>query len=145
MSKIFDLIKKNKKIVLYVFAGVLTTIVDFVSYYIFARVVGMGVVPSTIISWALSVLFAFFVNKLFVFESKSFEFVIFIKELASFVLARTLTGLLDVGIMYLFVDVLEFNDMVMKILSTIVVTILNYVISELIVFRKKKEKNEEVF
>ncbi len=144
MSKFFDFIKKNKKIILYVFAGVLTTIVDFVSYCIFARVVGIGVVPSTIIAWALSVLFAFFVNKLFVFESKSFEFGFFVKELFSFVLARTLTGLLDVGIMYLFVDVLEFNDMVMKILSTIVVMILNYVISELIVFRKKREKNEEI-
>ncbi len=145
MSKIFDLIKKNKKIILYVIAGVLTTIVNFVTYYIFARVLEIGVVPSTAIAWALSVLFAFFANKLFVFESKSFEFVILAKELLSFVLARTLTGLLDVGIMYLSVDVLEFNDMVMKIISNIVIMILNYVVSELIVFRKKKDKNEEIF
>ena len=62
----------------------------------------------------------------------------FLKQLFGFFSMRILTGALDVFIMILFVDVLEFNDMLIKVLSNILVIILNYIFSKFLVFKKAK-------
>ena len=86
------------------------------------------------------VIFAFFTNKFIVFEAKQKKG--FWVELGSFVLARVVTGVLDMLIMLVFVDYLHLNDLVIKIVSNIVVIILNYVFSKFIIFRKKKQGEE---
>lgn len=141
MAKLIELFKRYKEIILYLIIGGLTTVINIVVYWVCATPLAIGTVASNIIAWVVSVLFAYFTNKIFVFESKSFAPSVFFKELFLFVLARVGTGALDTGIMYLFVDVLCLNDyeMWIKIGSNVLVIVLNYVLSKLIVFRKKRQ------
>lgn len=138
MKYIIAFLKKYKEIILYLIVGGLTTLINVVSYWIFAHPVLLNTVISTVLAWFVSVLFAFFANKIVVFESKSYEKRIFVKEMLLFFVSRAATGALDVAIMYIFVDLLLFNDLVMKIISNIVIIILNYIISKFLVFGKKK-------
>ena len=82
-------------------------------------------------------LFAYITNRKYVFESKAIGFSTIIKETANFFFCRLATGLLDLAIMVVFVDLLHFNGMTIKILSNIIVIILNYVASKLLIFREK--------
>ena len=136
MKKIKELFSKYKEVILYLIFGVGTTLVNIVVYYFCSRI-GMETVISTVIAWVLSVLFAYVTNRKYVFESKAVGFVLILKEAASFFLCRLTTGLLDLAIMVICVDLLHFNDMVIKILSNIIVIIINYVISKLLIFKKK--------
>ena len=137
MSKIKVLLKKYKFIILYGIFGVLTTLINIVSYSLFYSVFGVSNVISNIIAWVLSVLFAFITNKLWVFESKSFEFKLFMAELGNFTLCRLATGVLDLGIMFVGVDLLKGPAIILKVVSNIIVIILNYVMSKVFVFKKK--------
>ena len=83
-------------------------------------------------------MFAFITNKLWVFESKSFDFKLFMKELGSFTVCRLATGALDLGIMFVGVDLLKGPAMILKVISNIIVIILNYVMSKVFVFKKGK-------
>ena len=94
-------------------------------------------VPANIIAWVLAVLFAFITNKLFVFKSKSMDFKTLFTEGVSFFACRFLTGVLDVLIMYFAVDVFFQNSTMWKIISNIIVIILNYIVSKVFVFNKK--------
>ena len=129
--------KKHKAVLLYLFFGGLTTMINWGAYALCYNVLGVSNVPSVIIAWILGVAFAFVTNKIWVFESRSFDTKTVLRELWTFVAARLATGLLDLGIMYLAVDVLGGNGNVWKLISNVVVIILNYVFSKLIVFRKR--------
>ena len=131
------LLKKYKFIILYGIFGVLTTLINIVSYSLFYSVFGVSNVISNIIAWVLSVLFAFITNKLWVFESKSFEFKLFMAELGNFTLCRLATGVLDLGIMFVGVDLLKGPAIILKVVSNVIVIILNYVMSKVFVFKKK--------
>ena len=133
-----ELLKKYKFIILYGIFGVLTTIINIATYGVFYSVLGVSNVISNIIAWVLSVLFAFITNKLWVFESKSFDFKLFMKELGSFTVCRLATGALDLGIMLVGVDLLKGPAMILKVISNIIVIILNYVMSKVFVFKKGK-------
>lgn len=89
------------------------------------------------IAWVAAVVFAFITNKLFVFGSKSFKTDVLVREMASFFGCRLLTGILDIVIMYIAVDVMDMNSTLWKFLSNILVIILNYLASKLVVFKKK--------
>lgn len=145
MSKIIDLIKKYKEIILYIIVGVLTTAVSFSVQWLFTDVILVNVVTkatiASIIAWIASVLFAFFANKLIVFERKQREG--FFKELGLFYASRAFTGVLEIGSIFVFVTILGSNWWVVKIIATIVVLILNYILSKFIVFRKKKQEEKE--
>jgi putative flippase GtrA len=145
MSKIIDLIKKYKEIILYIIVGVLTTAVSFSVQWLFTDVILVNVVTkatiASIIAWITSVLFAFFANKLIVFERKQREG--FFKELGLFYASRAFTGVLEIASTFVFVTILGSNWWVVKIIATIVVLILNYVLSKFIVFRKKKQEEKE--
>ena len=132
-----ELIKKYEEIISYGFFGVCTTLVNILVYYVFSHIFNLSTIISTIIAWILSVLFAYVTNKIWVFKSKSWDKNILIKEMISFFSCRLLTGLLDIAIMYIFVDILKFNDIIIKVLSNIIVIILNYIASKLVIFSKK--------
>ena len=131
-----DLLKKYKSVILYIIFGVLTTLVNIAMYYIFYNLLCVANVISTIVAWILAVVFAFVVNKLFVFESVSWRKDIVLKEIRDFFACRILTGLLDVGIMYVAVDLLSWNSLIWKLISNILVTILNYIASKFIIFKR---------
>lgn len=136
MERIKKLFNKYKEMILYLFFGGCTTLVNIIAYYICSKI-GIGTAVSTVIAWVLSVLFAYITNRKYVFESKAIGFTPILKETANFFLCRLATGLLDLAIMVIFVDLMHFNGMAIKILSNIIVIILNYVASKLLIFRKK--------
>ena len=128
-----------KEVVNYLVFGGLTTIVNFVTYYIFARMIGIDEVVSSALSWFFSVLFAYITNKIFVYDSKTETKTQLIKECVSFFLARILSGILcDVGTFALMVKVFNINDILSKIVTQVMVVIVNYIFSKFIVFKKKK-------
>ena len=131
------LLEKYRGLILYAVFGALTTAINIAAYALCYRVLKLPNVPSNVVAWVLAVLFAFVTNKLYVFESKSLERGTVLRELLSFVGARLATGLLDLAVMFVGVDLLHGPDLVFKVASNIVVIILNYVFSKLIVFRKK--------
>lgn len=128
--------KKYKEVILYVFFGGCTTLVNIVIYFICAHAVSLNTTISTIISWIVSVTFAYTTNKIWVFESRNKRSTDLFKEIVSFYGCRLTTGIIDLLIMILFVDILKFNDMIIKILSNILVIVLNYIASKVYIFTK---------
>ena len=138
MQKIKDLFNKYKEVIMYLIFGVLTTVVSLVSYYLLTITIlnpesGIQLQIANILSWIISVAFAYITNRKYVFESKSKEIV---KEITSFVGGRVITLLLDMAIMFIFVTVLHLNDKVFKLVSQVLIIISNYVISKIFVFKK---------
>lgn len=141
MEKIKELYLKYKEIINYLIFGGLSTIVNFVSYLIAAKVFGIDEVISSGISWLCAVLFAYITNKLFVFESKTENIKAVLIEMGSFFLARIVSGILcDVGTFALMVKVFNINDVFAKIVTQIMVVIVNYIFSKLIIFKKKEQE-----
>lgn len=139
INTVKELFEKYKEPVMYLVFGGLTTLVNVVAYYLFYELLSVSNTCSTLLSWFLSVLFAFITNKLWVFESKEGG-VALLREAASFFGCRAATGALDLLIMWLCVDILAFRAMICKIGSNVIVIILNYVFSKLIIFKKGENK-----
>jgi len=129
--------EKYKSYFFYLLFGVLTTIVNVVVYWVMAHPLQCGVLTSTIVAWVLAVLFAYITNRKWVFNSTSEGIKEIGREIISFFLCRVATGVLDLFCMWLFVDVLHWNDIVIKFLSNVVVVILNYVASKVLIFKSK--------
>ena len=139
-EKLAALFEKYKDVIPYGIFGVLTTLVNIVSYWIFAHPFGCNTLVSTVIAWVLSVLFAYFTNRKWVFHSQAHGAKEIISELVSFFACRLGTGVLDTGCMVLFVDILHMNDVVIKVLANVLVIVLNYVASKWLIFRDKKSQ-----
>lgn len=137
LDRISELYNKFKEQILYIVFGVLTTAINIISFFLFTRVFGMGLLASNIGAWIASVIFAFVTNKIYVFDSRNYSLKVVTKELVDFTISRGATGILDMGLMYLFVSVIHMEDMVSKIIINIIVIILNYVLSKLYVFKER--------
>ena len=126
---------KYKDVILYLVFGVFTTVVNIVSYWVCAHVFGMSVMASTVIAWALAVFFAYVTNRTMVFHSSATEKGEILKEIGSFFACRLGTGVVDWVIMFVFVNVLHFNDMIVKIAANVIVIVLNYILSKFVIFK----------
>ena len=124
---------------LYGFFGVLTTLLNIFAYWLFTRILNFSVVQATVIAWIIAVLFAYYTNRKFVFHSKNNSLNGLISEASEFFICRLATGFLDVVIMFVFVDILALNDVLIKTCSNILVIILNYIASKLFIFKHKEE------
>ena len=140
MKLLKELFIKYKSIIMYLFFGVCTTLVNIISYYIFAHILKSGVMFSTIIAWILAVLFAYVTNRKWVFKSYAKSKKEIFNEIVSFFSCRLATGFVDWLCMFIFVERIGLNDVIIKTLANILVIILNYVASKLIIFKKKDEK-----
>ena len=130
MNTIMILIKKHEEIIRYLIAGILTTVVSIVSYYLF-RIIHIHYLISTILSWILAVIFAYFVNKFFVFKINKKD----ILEFVNFIKYRLISLLMEFITMYVLVDILFINDRISKIIVQGIVLILNYLFSKIFVFK----------
>ena len=139
IKKIWDLYLKYKEPILYLVFGGFTTLINIVAYAVCKHLMGIDTITSNAIAWVLGVAFAYVTNKIFVFESKTDTLSALLKECMSFVWCRLATGVMDMVIMYVTVDCLHWSDMIMKILSNVLVIVLNFVFSKLIIFAKKAE------
>ena len=142
LEKILDLYNKNKEIILYLIFGVLATVVSLgVKYALLFTILeasnAFELQLSVIISWIAAVLFAYFTNRTFVFESKNENK---IKEFVSFVIARITTLLLEMFIMWFFVTLLKLDSDLYVVIFTLVAQALvivgNYILSKIFVFKK---------
>lgn len=129
--------KKNKEVLMYLFFGVLTTVVSIASYALFNVAMGINELISNVLSWILAVLFAFFTNRIWVFASPTKTVREFFEQLVTFSGGRLVTLGIEELIIFVFVTILHFNSMLIKFVAQVVVIVLNYVISKLVVFRKK--------
>ena len=133
--KISSLFSTHKQIILYLIFGVCTTVINTVCYWLLYDVLSWSNLLSTVIAWLAAVIFAFVTNKRYVFESKKSGIHEQLTEFASFFSCRILTGILDVIIMAVAVDMLKWNGLVWKLISNIFVTVLNYIASKFLIFK----------
>lgn len=138
---IISIMKQHRMVILYLVFGGLTTLVNVVSYALCYEYCTLSNVGSTCVAWLLSVLFAFISNKLYVFESKDMGVRIILWEWYAFVLCRLLTGLIDVSIMFVAVDVIGLMPIMWKILANLIVIISNWLISKHYIFNKRRRHN----
>ena len=130
-------IHQHMDVIPYAFFGICTTLVNLVAYWLCAHPLGLPVVLSSVIAWIAAVLFAYLTNRKWVFASKAHTKKDVLMECVSFYMCRLVTGIIDWGSMFLFVDLLHFDDLIIKILANILVIVLNYVASKLIIFKER--------
>lgn len=140
MQTVKRLLREHGEIVSYLFFGVCAMLVNMAVYYVLYELLDVGNVPATILAWLAAVLFAFFTNKRYVFKSRRENGADFLAEFASFFGCRVLTGALDVAIMAVAVDRLHGNGVLWKLISNVIVTVLNYVASKFFIFKKNSDK-----
>jgi putative flippase GtrA len=155
MKTIKTLFIKYKELITYVIFGVLTTVVNFFAFWLFTKIFGEAFyLVNNAIAWVVGVVFAYITNKLFVFESKSWDLKVIAKEITGFLGARIFSFLVEEGGMLLFISVLGFGEkslsvlgititgqFVVKILLAVIVVVLNYVFSKFFIFTSSGNRN----
>lgn len=136
VQKIKNLVQKHWDILSYLFFGGLTTVVNYLVYLPCYNLFSLSAAVSNAIAWAVAVAFAYLTNKPFVFRSHDWSLKTVIPELTKFVTCRIGSGLLETGILFLCVDLLAWNGNVWKLITSVLVVILNYIASKLLVFKK---------
>lgn len=134
--------KKNKEMLLYLFFGGLSFIVSVATYAFFNVTVGMTAVIANIWSWIITVLFAFLTNRIWVFAAPTETILDFVKQMISFYAGRVVTLVIEEVILYVGIDVMGGNSIVVKVIAQVIVIVLNYVISKLWIFKKDEEVAE---
>ncbi len=129
-------IKKYSDMWSYLVFGVLTTAVNYLVYFPCYYLLGWSAGLSNIVAWVVAVTFAFLTNKPLVFKSHDWSAKVVLPELWKFVACRIGSGVLETGILVITVDWLAWNGTWMKLITAVLVIILNYVASKLLVFRK---------
>lgn len=135
-----SILKKYKTQIKYLIFGALTTLVDFVISFVLYKFVNHHIANA--VAWCGAVIFAYVVNKLFVFESKRSGIKALTAELGAFVGSRVFSLILQEGIFVLAVDIMTFDKGITKIAASVIVVITNYFLGKLIF--SKKEKADKV-
>ncbi|CUX59865.1 MULTISPECIES: GtrA family protein [Clostridia] len=138
IRKIWDKVM-NREVISYLIFGVLTTLVNWVVYWFMVKA-GIDYRAATAAAWVVSVLFAFIVNKIFVFQSYDLHLSFVMKEILSFTACRAASGVMEMVLMVIMVSWLKMDEYVSKILVSVVVVIANYGFSKAFIFRKRKEE-----
>lgn len=136
MEILKTLLKKYRELIVYLVFGVLTTVVNYIVYLPCYNLLGLNASISNLIAWVAAVAFAFVTNKPFVFQSYDWSAGVVIPELTKFMGTRIGSGALETLILFLSVDLAGMNGNVWKLLTSVLVVILNYIGSKLLVFRK---------
>lgn len=130
------LIHKYWDIISYLFFGVLTTVVNYAVYLPCYNWLHWSATVSTAVAWVIAVAFAYLTNKPFVFRSHDWSLKTVVPELTSFVACRIGSGLMEMVIIFVTVDLLHWDGNWMKLATNVLVVVLNYVGSKLLVFKK---------
>lgn len=127
---------KKNEIILYIIFGILTTLINIISYALFTRVIMLDTYISNIIAWILSVLFAYITNRKYVFKIDNYKLSNKIKELLSFYGLRIVSLIIDMFIMYILINLINIDDLISKIITNIFVIVVNYLFSKYLIFNK---------
>lgn len=136
IEKLRGLFHKYYDIIAYLFFGVLTTVVNYIVYLPCYNVLGLSASVSNVIAWVAAVVFAYLTNKPFVFKSHDWSAKTVFPELTKFVGCRVASGAAETAILFVTVDLLTWNGNIWKLVTSVLVVVLNYIGSKLLVFRK---------
>lgn len=127
--------RKNKEMLLYLFFGFLSFVMSISTYALFNKVFNINELLANIFSWIITVMFAFFTNRIWVFDSQTESMAEFVKQMSSFYWGRIVTLVIEEIILFVFITVLGMNSILIKVIAQVVVIVLNYIISKLFVFK----------
>lgn len=136
MKFLMGLIQKYREVIIYLVFGVLTTVVNYLVYLPCYNLLHWSAAVSNAVAWVFAVVFAYLTNKPFVFQSHDWSWKVVVPELGKFVACRVGSGVLETVFLLVTVDILGWNGNVMKLVTSVLVIVINYVGSKLLVFRK---------
>lgn len=131
------ILNRYNELISYGFWGVMTTIVNYVVFFVCLRFLSINYLISNIVSWVCSVAFAYITNKIFVFKSKDWSPVRLKIEIIPFFLGRLFSLVVETVMLYILVDGLSFSSEIMKVCTNLVVIVINYLISKFMIFKEK--------
>lgn len=129
--------KRVREIMCYLFFGFLTTVLNIVIFYVFDSILNWQYLWANAIALVISILFAYLTSKTIVFKTKTENFMFLMREFMRFISLRSLAGVFDMLSMWLLVDFLVFNTTISKLLTQVIIGILNYIFSKFIIFVDK--------
>ena len=132
------LITKYSDIISYLFFGGLTTAVNYAVYIPCNQWLHWSAALSQTLAWIAAVIFAYLTNKPFVYQSHDWSLKVVFPEFGKFVLSRLGSGILNVVLMWLTVDILRWNSILMMVIVSVLVVIINYITGKMMVFTKSK-------
>ncbi len=133
----WDMYRKYEEGILYLIFGFLAFVLNYVLYFIFASAMGLHYMVATALSWVLTVVFAYWTNRTFVFKSQNKDGQAVGKEFVSFIGARVATEVLELVLMYVMVDCASINEYASKLVCQVLVIVANYFLSKLWIFKEK--------
>ena len=136
LKKFAELYREHIEGMRYLIFGALSTVINFFVFEICVKGLNFSTALSNIIAWVVAVIFAYLTNKLYVFDSKTSRLKELGKEIISFFSARIATLVIETVFLWIVIDKLGFNEILMKIVSNIIVIILNYIFSKVFIFKK---------
>ena len=140
ISKLWALVRKHYDVLVYLIFGALTTAVNYLVYLPCYNLLHLSAALSNGIAWCFAVAFAYLTNKPFVFKSHDWSRNTVVPELIKFVGCRVGSGAAETFILFIFVDLLTFNGNIWKLITSVLVVILNYFASKFLVFNKEKKQ-----
>lgn len=141
MKKIKELYFKYEEIINYLIVGALTTLITLITYFLFTNTFlssksDLDIQIANVLSWICAVIFAYFTNRKFVFKSKV-KGQKQVKEIINFFGSRVASLLIDMSLMFILFSIMHINDAICKLITQVVVIVMNYVLAKIIVFKKK--------
>ncbi len=127
--------KKHEEGINYLIFGFLAFVLNYILYFIFADTIVMHYMAATVLSWVLTVVFAYWTNRTFVFKSQNKGTTSLVREFLSFIGARVATEVLEIVLMYVMVTLLSINDKISKLVCQTIVILANYVLSKIWIFK----------
>ena len=145
LVKLVDWYMNHQEGMRYLVFGALATVINIVTFALFSNILKrtpqlndeLILTVSNVIAWIVAVLFAYVTNKLSVFNSKTNNVKELMKEILYFFGARVFTLILETVFLNIFINKLHFNEILMKVFSNIIVIIVNFILSKILIFKKK--------
>lgn len=139
LGKLADVYEEHREGMRYLVFGALSTVVNILVFTVFYDFAKLSITMSNVIAWIVAVIFAYITNKLWVFYSKAKNGKDLIREILAFFGARVFTLVVETIFLNIFIDRLGLNSILMKIISNIIVIVLNFIFSKLWIFKKEEK------
>jgi len=135
MKTILQLVKRHQEIIWYIFFGVLTTAVNWIVFQVCVELLSINWSIANVVAWIAAVLFAYVTNRTVVFQSKSTDIA---REFFVFVQFRIVSLLMEMGVMFLLIEMIGMATFASKVITSVVVVIANYVFSKAVIFKERR-------
>lgn len=138
LYKLVDWYIEHQEGMRYLIFGGLSTVINIIVFVLLEKI-GFSTLISNLLAWIISIIFAYFTNKMCVFNSKTKNKKELLQEITSFVSCRILTLIIDEAYMYITIDIMHFNSLLMKVISNIIVIVLNFIFSKIFIFKNNNK------